>query len=169
TWRLRGADSFAIGCAQGDVRANTPAADATAQSPGGEAAHPRSGRTRNVKALKLLMTAAAVSAIALTGTAMAQDKGLIAVAMPNESSLRWISDGNELQSALEAKGYTVDLQYAEDDIATQYAQIENVLTKSPKALVIASIDGTTLTTVLQSAADAGAKVIAYDRLIRQSP
>ena len=122
-----------------------------------------------MKALKLLMTAAAVSAISLTGSAIAQDKGLIAVAMPNQSSLRWISDGNELKTALEAKGYTVDLQYAEDDIATQYAQIENVLTKGPKALVIASIDGTTLTTVLQSAAEAGAKVIAYDRLIRQSP
>ncbi len=122
-----------------------------------------------MKALKLLMTAAAVGVVALTSSAFAQDKGLIGIAMPNQSSLRWISDGNELKTALEAKGYTVDLQYAEDDIAAQYAQIENMLTKSPKALVIASIDGTTLTAVLQSAADAGTKVIAYDRLIRQSP
>jgi putative multiple sugar transport system substrate-binding protein len=122
-----------------------------------------------VKALKLLMTAAVVGAAALTGSAFAQDKGLIGIAMPTQSSLRWISDGNELKAALEAKGYTVDLQYAEDDIAAQYAQIENMLTKSPKALVIASIDGTTLAAVLQSAADAGTKVVAYDRLIRQSP
>ena len=121
-----------------------------------------------MKSFKLLMSAAIVGAVALTSSAFAQDKGLIAVAMPNQSSLRWISDGNELKAALEAKGYTVDLQYAEDDIAVQYAQIENVLTKSPKALIIASIDGTTLSTVLQSAADAGTKVIAYDRLIRQS-
>src|SRR5690348_9137675 len=90
------------------------------------------GRT-HVKALKLLMTAAVVGAAALTGSAFAQDKGLIGIAMPNQSSLRWISDGNELKTALEAKGYTVDLQYAEDDIAAQYAQIENMLTKSPKA------------------------------------
>jgi putative multiple sugar transport system substrate-binding protein len=89
--------------------------------------------------------------------------------MPTQSSLRWISDGNELKAALEAKGYTVDLQYAEDDIANQLAQLENMLTKGPKALVIASIDGTTLSTVLQAAADAGTKVVAYDRLIRQSP
>jgi putative multiple sugar transport system substrate-binding protein len=121
-----------------------------------------------VKALKLLMTAAVVGAAALTSSAFAQDKGLIGIAMPTQSSLRWISDGNELKAALEAKGYTVDLQYAEDDIANQYAQIENMLTKSPKALVIASIDGTTLSAVLQQAADAGTKVIAYDRLIRQS-
>lgn len=122
-----------------------------------------------MKSLKVLLSAVALGAVALTSSAFAQDKGLIGIAMPTQSSLRWISDGNELKAALEAKGYTVDLQYAEDDIANQLAQLENMLTKSPKALVIASIDGTTLSAVLQSAADAGTKVIAYDRLIRQSP
>ncbi|HZY68776.1 MAG TPA: multiple monosaccharide ABC transporter substrate-binding protein [Devosia sp.] len=121
-----------------------------------------------MKSLKVLLSAVALGAVALTSSAFAQDKGLIGIAMPTQSSLRWISDGNELKAALEAKGYTVDLQYAEDDIANQLAQLENMLTKSPKALVIASIDGTTLSAVLQSAADAGTKVIAYDRLIRQS-
>jgi putative multiple sugar transport system substrate-binding protein len=43
-----------------------------------------------------------------------------------------------------------------------------MVTKGVKALVIASIDGTTLSAVLQQAADAGIKVIAYDRLIRES-
>ena len=121
-----------------------------------------------MKALKLLMTAVTVGAIALTGQAIAQDKGQIGIAMPTQSSLRWISDGNELKSALEGKGYTVDLQYAEDDIPNQLAQIENMVTKGVKALVVASIDGTTLSAVLQQAADAGIKVIAYDRLIRDS-
>lgn len=121
-----------------------------------------------MKALKLLMTAVTVGAIALTGQAFAQDKGAIGIAMPTQSSLRWISDGNELKTALEAKGYTVDLQYAEDDIPNQLAQIENMVTKGVKALVVASIDGTTLSAVLQQAADAGIKVIAYDRLIRDS-
>ncbi|RYH08878.1 MAG: sugar ABC transporter substrate-binding protein [Alphaproteobacteria bacterium] len=114
------------------------------------------------------MTAVTVGAIALTGQAFAQDKGAIGIAMPTQSSLRWISDGNELKTALEAKGYTVDLQYAEDDIPNQLAQIENMVTKGVKALVVASIDGTTLSAVLQQAADAGIKVIAYDRLIRDS-
>jgi putative multiple sugar transport system substrate-binding protein len=114
------------------------------------------------------MTAVTVSAIALAGQAFAQDKGAVGIAMPTQSSLRWISDGNELKAALEAKGYTVDLQYAEDDIPNQLAQIENMVTKGVKALVIASIDGTTLSAVLQQAADAGIKVVAYDRLIRES-
>ena len=67
------------------------------------------------------------------------------------------------------QGYTTDLQYAEDDIPNQLAQIENMVTKGVKALVIASIDGTTLSAVLQQAHDQGIKVIAYDRLIRDSP
>ena len=121
-----------------------------------------------MKALKLLMTAVTVGAIALSGQAYAQDKGAIGIAMPTKSSLRWISDGDSLKSALESKGYSVDLQYAEDDIPNQLAQIENMVTKGVKALVIASIDGTTLSAVLQQAADAGIKVIAYDRLIRDS-
>jgi putative multiple sugar transport system substrate-binding protein len=101
--------------------------------------------------------------------AHAQDKGLVGIAMPTKSSLRWISDGNELKAALEAKGYTVDLQYAEDDIPNQLAQIEGMVTKGAKALVVASIDGTTLSQVLQQAKDGGAITVAYDRLIRESP
>jgi putative multiple sugar transport system substrate-binding protein len=121
-----------------------------------------------VKALKFLMTAVTVGAMALTGSVFAQDKGAIGIAMPTKSSLRWISDGDSLKASLEAKGYTVDLQYAEDDIPNQLAQIENMVTKGVKALIVASIDGTTLSAVLQQAADAGIKVFAYDRLIRDS-
>jgi putative multiple sugar transport system substrate-binding protein len=94
------------------------------------------------------------------------DGGLIGVAMPTKSSERWIQDGDAVKAALEAEGYTVDLQYAEDDIPTQVSQVENMITKGAEALIIASIDGTTLTEVLQTAADADIPVIAYDRLIK---
>jgi putative multiple sugar transport system substrate-binding protein len=122
-----------------------------------------------VKIIKTLVGALALGLAAMTFSAQAQDKGIVGIAMPTKSSLRWISDGNELKTALEAKGYTVDLQYAEDDIPNQLAQIENMVTKGVKALVIASIDGTTLSQVLQQAKDGGAIIVAYDRLIRESP
>jgi putative multiple sugar transport system substrate-binding protein len=69
---------------------------------------------------------------------------------------------------LKERGYNTDLQYAEDDIPNQLSQIENMVTKGAKVLVIAAIDGTTLSDVLQKAADKGVKVIAYDRLIKGS-
>lgn len=118
---------------------------------------------------RLVLAATAAGFAAFAMPVHAQDKGLVGIAMPTKSSLRWISDGDSLKSALEEKGYTVDLQYAEDDIPNQLAQIENMVTKDAKALVIASIDGTTLSAVLQQAADKGVKVVAYDRLIRDSP
>ena len=103
-----------------------------------------------MKLLKLLTATAVVGAMALSTAAVyAQDKGLIGVLMPTKTSQRWINDGDAVKSQLEAKGYTVDLQYAEDDIPNQLSQIENVVTKGPKALIIAAIDGTTLGDALQ--------------------
>src|ERR1700733_3188224 len=101
--------------------------------------------------------------------ASAQDKGTIGVSMPTKSSARWIDDGNNMVKALAAKGYKADLQYADNDIPNQLAQVENMITKKEKVLVIAAIDGTTLSNALQKAADAGIKVISYDRLIVGSP
>jgi putative multiple sugar transport system substrate-binding protein len=121
-----------------------------------------------VKLFKTLAALAVAGAVSLSGAAIAQDKGAVGIAMPTKSSLRWINDGDALKAALESKGYTVDLQYAEDDVPFQLSQIENMITTGVKALVIASIDGTTLSDALQKAADAGIKVIAYDRLIRDS-
>ncbi|WP_371076516.1 MULTISPECIES: multiple monosaccharide ABC transporter substrate-binding protein [unclassified Sinorhizobium] len=99
----------------------------------------------------------------------AADKGLVGVAMPTKSSARWIADGDNMVKVLKERGYDVDLQYAEDDVPNQLSQIENMITKGAKVLVIASIDGTTLSDVLQQAADKKIKVIAYDRLIRDTP
>ena len=105
---------------------------------------------------------------ALAGHATAQDRGTIGVSMPTKSSARWISDGDSMVKVLKEKGYKADLQYAEDDIPNQLAQVENMITKQVKVLVIAAIDGTTLSDALQKAADKGIKVIAYDRLIKGS-
>ncbi|MCL2490478.1 MAG: sugar-binding protein [Propionibacteriaceae bacterium] len=95
--------------------------------------------------------------------------GTVGVAMPNKTSSRWVADGNAVQSGLEALGYQVDLEYAGDDIPTQTQQIDQMITKGVKLLIIASIDGTALTSQLASAKAAGIPVIAYDRLINGSP
>lgn len=55
----------------------------------------------------------------LAGPVLAQDKGMVGIAMPTKSSARWIDDGNNMVKELQAAGYQTDLQYAEDDIPTQ--------------------------------------------------
>ena len=101
--------------------------------------------------------------------AFAQDKGYVGISMPTKSSARWISDGNSMVEQFQAAGFKTDLQYAEDDIPNQLAQVENMITKGVNVLVIAAIDGTTLSNALENAHAADIKVIAYDRLIRESP
>ncbi|MBB5202089.1 putative multiple sugar transport system substrate-binding protein [Glaciimonas immobilis] len=109
-----------------------------------------------------------IGLIGVASQASAQEKALVGISMPTKSSARWIADGENMVKVFKEKGYKTDLQYAEDDIPNQLAQIENMVTKGAKVLVIASIDGTTLSDVLQKAADKGVKIIAYDRLIRNS-
>ena len=116
----------------------------------------------------LRYVAAAALSLAFVAPAFAQDKGTVGIAMPTKSSARWISDGESMVKFFEEAGYATDLQYAEDDIPNQLAQIENMIVKGVDALVIAAIDGTTLSNALENAAASDIKVIAYDRLIRDS-
>ena len=121
-----------------------------------------------MKFVNKILIGMATTALLFGGPASAQDKGTVGVSMPTKSSARWISDGDSMVKSLAAKGYKADLQYADDDIPNQLAQVENMITKKVKVLVIAAIDGTTLSNALQKAADSGIKVIAYDRLIKGS-
>ena len=98
----------------------------------------------------------------------AEEGGLIGVAMPTKDLQRWNQDGANMKEQLEAVGYQVDLQYASNDIQTQVSQIENMIQNGCQALVIASIDGDSLGTVLAQAKEKNIPVIAYDRLIMNS-
>lgn len=88
--------------------------------------------------------------------------------MPTKDLQRWNQDGENMKAQLEAAGYTVDLQYAANDIPTQVSQIENMIANGCEVLVIASIDGEALGTVLDQAKEKDIPVIAYDRLIMNS-
>lgn len=96
------------------------------------------------------------------------DAGTVGISMPTQSSERWIRDGAGMKAEFEARGYGIDLQYAEDVVEDQVAQIENMITRGVDALVIAAVDGEALGDVLDMAQSSGIPVIAYDRLIRGS-
>ncbi len=89
----------------------------------------------------------------------------VGVAMPTQSSERWINDGANMKSQLEALGYEVDLQYAEDDVQAQVSQIENMIANGANCLVIAAIDSAALVNVEAQAKEANIPIIAYDRLL----
>ena len=128
------AASLLVGC--GSTATTTPASTAApAASEAASEAAPASSE--------------AASTAAATTTAAAGGK--IGVAMPTKDLQRWNQDGSNMKEQLEAAGYTVDLQYANNDVNTQVSQIENMISSGDQLLVIASIDGSSLGTVLDEA------------------
>ncbi|WP_062205354.1 multiple monosaccharide ABC transporter substrate-binding protein [Streptomyces sp. NBRC 109706] len=122
-------------------------------------------------------TLALAAALALPLTACGQDSGggggrdadaeggTVGIAMPTKSSERWIADGDNMVALFEEAGYETDLQYGEDRVENQISQLENMIARGHDLLVVAAIDGSSLSNVLQQAADADIPVIAYDRLL----
>ena len=124
-----------------------------------------------VMTMVLGLTACGSKAATTTTTKTTDTKAsgqLAGIAMPTKTSQRWIDDGDNMVKSLEKLGYKTDLQYADNNVQNQVAQIENMITKGAKVLVIASVDGTALTDVLQQAHDAKIPVISYDRLITKT-
>ena len=121
------------------------------------------------KILSLVIALAMVVACCacFSGSAKAEGK-LVGVSMPTQDLQRWNQDGANMEAQLKEAGYEVELLYAANDIPTQVSQIETMIADGCEVLVIASIDGDSLGTVLAQAKEAGIPVIAYDRLIMNS-
>jgi putative multiple sugar transport system substrate-binding protein len=117
----------------------------------------------------VLLLVAACGAPAADQQLKSADGALVGVTMPTTSSERWIHDGENIKQSLEKQGHRVDLKYAENDIPGQIKQIEDQIAAGAKLLIVASVDGSALTEPLKKAADARIPVIAYDRLLRNSP
>lgn len=121
------------------------------------------------KILSLVIALAMVVACCAVfgGSAKAEGK-LVGVSMPTQDLQRWNQDGANMEAQLKEAGYEVELLYAANDIPTQVSQVETMIADGCQVLVIASIDGDSLGTVLAQAKEAGIPVIAYDRLIMNS-
>ncbi|MBR3057285.1 MAG: sugar-binding protein [Clostridiales bacterium] len=115
--------------------------------------------------MSMFLAASMILAAGFAGCAKKSDSKKIGVAMPTKDLQRWNQDGDNMKKKLEAAGFTVDLQYAGNDIPTQQNQIESMISGGCKVLVIASIEGDSLGTVLATAKEKNIPVIAYDRLI----
>ncbi|NEG70001.1 substrate-binding domain-containing protein [Bifidobacterium choloepi] len=89
----------------------------------------------------------------------------IGISMPTKSEERWNKDGSNLKEKLEKAGYKVILSYADDKPAQQNSDIENMVNNDAKIIVVAAKDGSAVGPAVEKARDAGATVIAYDRLI----
>ena len=115
------------------------------------------------KLVSLLLVAVLCLAVSL---AFAEKVG---VSMPTKDLQRWNQDGANMQAQLEAAGYEVDLQFASNDVQTQLSQVENMINSGADVLVISAIEGSSLGSALALAQENEIPVIAYDRLLMDTP
>ena len=113
----------------------------------------------------LSATLAGAMVLSMAGMSAMAEGQTVGILMPTQSSERWINDGANMKAQLEEKGYSVELQYAEDDTAMQVSQLENYVSKGVDCLVIAAIDSGVLVNAEAQAKEAGIPIIAYDRLL----
>jgi putative multiple sugar transport system substrate-binding protein len=89
------------------------------------------------------------------------------VALPAKTSENWVLAGDLFTDGLTEAGFKPDVQYAaaSGTVANQQEEIQSMVTKGAKVIIIGAADGAQLGTQVKAAHDAGAVVIAYDRLI----
>jgi len=119
------------------------------------------------KVIVLILTA--VMVFSLSSFAFAEEAAdggkTVGIAMPTNSLERWNRDGQYLKEQFENAGYVASLKFSDNDTNQQNNDIQTMIADGVDVLIIAAIDGDTLSQTLADAKDAGIPVIAYDRLI----
>jgi len=104
------------------------------------------------------MAPAATAAPASTGTA-------VGIVLPTKDEPRWIQDQTRFSDALTAAGFTSEILFSQGDSAKEKANVESLLTKGIKVLIICPQDAAAAGAAVDEAHKAGVKVISYDRLV----
>ena len=115
--------------------------------------------------MKKILALVLCAMLALGCVAALAEGELVGVSMPTKDLQRWNQDGAYMEEKLKEAGYAVELQFASNDVPTQLNQIETMIDNGCQVIVIAAIEGSSLGTALDKAAEKGVKVIAYDRLL----
>ena len=121
-------------------------------------------RRSGTRKLLVALAAGLIMTCLAAGTYLA-DGDLIGILMPTKEQTTWSNQARLLEEQFAAAGFTTSTEYAEDDSAKQVMQIENMITKGAKALVIAAVDCAALTDACEKAKEAGCVIVADDRLI----
>ncbi|MBP8240841.1 MAG: sugar-binding protein [Thermoflexales bacterium] len=99
------------------------------------------------------------------GAAMPAGKLAVGIVLPTKDEPRWIQDQTRFQEAFKAAGAEVEILFSEKDSAKEKANVEALITKGVKVLILTPQDGKAAAASAEAARKAGVKVIAYDRLI----
>jgi len=132
---------------------------------GGTTAAPTAAPT---KAATAPTAPAATAAPTTAATAPAASTLAVGIVLPTKDEPRWLQDQARFQDALTKAGYQVEILFSQGDSAKEKTNVETLITKGIKVLIICPQDGTAAAAAAAAAKAAGVKVISYDRLIRDT-
>lgn len=92
----------------------------------------------------------------------------IGIVLPTKAEPRWLQDEAQFNKLLASSQYKAEILFSQGDSAKELANVEALITKGVKVIVICPQDGTAAAAAADKAAAAGVKVISYDRLIRET-
>ena len=104
----------------------------------------------------------------VVGFSLAQAKLDVGIVLPTKEEPRWIQDETRFNDALKTAGYSAEILFSQGSSAKEKENVEALITKGAKVLIICPHDGTAAAAAADEARDAGVKVISYDRLIRET-
>jgi putative multiple sugar transport system substrate-binding protein len=90
----------------------------------------------------------------------------VGIVLPTRDEPRWVQDETRFKNALSETKYSAEILFSQGDSAKEKTNVENLITKGIKVLIICPHDGSAAAAAVKSAKQAGVKVISYDRLIR---
>lgn len=89
----------------------------------------------------------------------------VGIVLPTKDEERWIQDQTRFQDALKTAGVNAQVMFSEKDSAKEKSNVETLITKGIKVLVLCPVDSASAAASADAAKKAGVKVVAYDRLI----
>jgi len=92
----------------------------------------------------------------------------VGIVLPTKDEPRWVQDEGRFTAALQEAGFGSEVLFSQGSSATEKSNVEALITKGIKVLIICPQDGDAAAAAADAAAAAGVKVISYDRLITSS-
>lgn len=89
----------------------------------------------------------------------------IGIVLPTKDEPRWTQDETRFKDALKDTDYSVQILFSQGDSAKEKANVDSLIAKGIKVLIICPQDGAAAAASAEAAKAAGVKVISYDRLI----
>ena len=118
------------------------------------------------KILALILSLAMLTAMAMSLASCAEEESVdVGIVLPTKEEPRWLQDETSFKEALDKAGFTSEVLFSQGKSDVELSNVEALLEKNIKVLVICAQDATAAGAAVNKAQAAGVKVVCYDRLI----